>query len=711
MAMELLAPAGDWDCLQAAVRGGADAVYFGFGHLNARRRAKNFTPDEARQAVEFLHQHGRRAYLTLNIDLAARELGLALQMLRTAAEAGFDAVLVRDPALLAVRQAFPNIEFHFSTQTCMANSADAAAAQYLGVQRVVLAREMTLEEIAAASQTPGLRTEVFAQGALCFSVSGRCLMSSWVGGRSGNRGLCASPCRAPWTADGQPAGQPFSMHDWCTLDWLDRLESAGVSALKIEGRLKSPAWVEQAVRIYRRALAGEPVAPLKSEAQRLTDYTGRDLTDGYLADRRSELTGTNRGRQPRPQTAADLGDSEPLVAAGDPPSEDAAEQALVSTAAEDDLASGSSGRTFRFLLSSAGPTISCHLWVAEQELCWQYPKSVIHRAHRAVSAGSLCAELEGRRIQGLLADSVTADDPDFLLVRRTANAIVERIAAELGRLRRAAARPVALSLPTESLIHEEELQPANINIRTLGDPPNCVRLHKDQLEEFLRLQTPAHIIVEGMSPDDVGWLAQTCRKERPVVALPGVFFEDDLDWVRELAARCKKARLAVEVNSWGGWWIARQAGIAFEAGPGLSVLNPLAAAMLRKLGARTVTVSLEADRRQLEDLCAAAPVGLSLYVFGRPPLAVTRVELPADFQDQVFEDRRSLRMIARRERDLWVFRPETPFDWRRLRNQRIRVKNLVVDLVGSPDAVSEWLYTTPRSGRRTAYFNYHRSLQ
>jgi hypothetical protein len=104
-------------------------------------------------------------------------------------------------------------------------------------------------------------------------------------------------------------------------------------------------------------------------------------------------------------------------------------------------------------------------------------------------------------------------------------------------------------------------------------------------------------------------------------------------------------------------------------------------------------------------------VGLSLYVFGRPPLAVTRVELPADFQDQVFEDRRSLRMIARRERDLWVFRPETPFDWRRLRNQRIRVKNLVVDLVGSPDAVSEWLYTTPRSGRRTAYFNYHRSLQ
>jgi collagenase-like PrtC family protease len=760
MAMELLAPAGDWDCLEAAVRAGADAVYFGFSHLNARRRAKNFTESEVSQAVQFLHQHGRRAYLTLNIDLATRELGLALQMLRMAAEAGFDAVLVRDPALLAVRPAFPTLEFHFSTQTCMANSADVAAAQQLGARRVVLAREMSLEEIAAASQVPGIQTEVFAQGALCFSVSGRCLMSSWVGGRSGNRGLCASPCRAPWTVNAQPAGHPLSMHDLCTLDWLDRLQAAGVAALKIEGRLKSPAWVEQAVRIYRQALEGQPLEPLKRQALRLTDYTGRDLTDGYLAGRRQGLTGQNRGRQPQwsplstestaqeglPEIFDDreisavgeipsgqgvvadalggaIGSAAQGVPLGSPLPDQAGESPgdvsgsstpfdnFLSEAPEASTTLAGSGRGFRFLLSSAGPTISCHLWIEQQEFCWQYPKSVIHRAHKAVSAGSLCAELEGSWIQGVLAESATTDDPEFLLVRRTANAIVDRISAELGRWRRSASRPVPLCLPAQSLIGEEELVPASVNIRTLGDPPNCVRLHKDHLPEFLRLQTPVRFILEGVLPEDVSWIARACRKERPVVALPAVCFEGDLAWVRELVAECKKARLAVEVNSWGTWWIARHAGIALEAGPGLGVLNPLAAAMLRKLGARTVTASLEADRRQLEDLCAAAPVGLSVYVFGRPPLAISRVALPPEYEGQVFEDRRGLRMIARRERDLWVFRPETPFDWRRLQNQRIRVKNLVVDLVASPDPLSEWLQTTGRSGRQTWQFNYHRSLQ
>ncbi len=703
MPMELLAPAGDWECLQAAVRAGADAVYFGFSHLNARRRAKNFTESEARQAVQFLHQHGRRAYLTLNIDLATRELGLALRMLRTAAEAGLDAVLVRDPAVLALRPAFPNLEFHFSTQTGMANSADVSAAQQLGAQRVVLAREMSLEEIAAASQVPGIQTEVFAQGALCFSVSGRCLMSSWVGGRSGNRGLCASPCRAPWTIDGQPAGQPLSMHDLCTLDWVDRLQQVGVAALKIEGRLKAPAWVEHAVRIYRQALAGQPIEPLKSEAQRLTDYTGRELTSGYLAGQRQGLTGANRGRQAQalPLRALDQNLVQQIPIS---------QEALPETP-ETPMPSAGGGRSFRFLLSSAGPAISCHLWIDQQELCWQYPKSVIHRAHKAVSAGSLCAQLEGSWIQGVLVESASTDDPEFLLVRRTANAIVDRISAELGRMRRAAARPAPLRLPPESLISEAELEPASVNIRTLGDPPNCVRLHKDHLEEFLRLQTPLHIILESVEPEDVRWIAQQCRKQRPVVALPAVCFEGDLPWLEELVAQCKKARLAVEVNSWGTWWIARQAGIAFEAGPGLGVLNPLAAAMLRKLGARTVTASLEADRRQLEDLCAQAPVGLTVYVFGRPPLAISRAELHPEYEGRLFEDRRALRMIAHRERGLWVFRPESPFDWRRLRNPRIRVKNLVVDLVASPDPVGEWLHGGPRSSREPCYFNYHRSLQ
>ena len=163
--LELLAPAGDLAALEAALAAGADAVYFGLNVLNARRRARNFDQSEFAQAVQTTHQHGAKAYLTLNIDLTERELAQAARLLKLAREAGVDAVLVRDPALLAMKPEFPELEFHFSTQTCSANSADVAAAARLGATRVVLARELSLAEIRDASAVAGIETEVFVQGA------------------------------------------------------------------------------------------------------------------------------------------------------------------------------------------------------------------------------------------------------------------------------------------------------------------------------------------------------------------------------------------------------------------------------------------------------------------------------------------------------------------------------------------------------------------
>ncbi|MDD5657520.1 MAG: U32 family peptidase, partial [Elusimicrobia bacterium] len=204
--LELLAPAGDGFAFSAALEAGADSIYLGLDGLNARRRAANFRPSEFARAAARAHARGVRVYLTLNVDVGERELGEAARALALARSCGADAVLVRDPALLELKAAFPGLEFHLSTQAGAASSADARAAARLGAARAVLARELTLREIAAASAVPGIETEVFAQGALCFSVSGRCLLSSWAGGRSGNRGACASPCRVPWRIDGEPAG-------------------------------------------------------------------------------------------------------------------------------------------------------------------------------------------------------------------------------------------------------------------------------------------------------------------------------------------------------------------------------------------------------------------------------------------------------------------------------------------------------------------------
>ncbi len=289
--LEILAPAGSRAALEAALQAGADAVYFGLKHLNARRGAANFTPEELPDIVHRVHQAGGKAHLTLNIDIHQRELGLAARTLALAAEAGVDAVLVRDPALLALRPHFPRLDFHFSTQAAVTTSAGVQAAKAMGLSRVVLARELSQAEIAAAAAVPGVETEVFVQGALCFSCSGRCLLSSWGGGRSGNRGACASPCRVPWTnADGQTAN-PLSMHDLCLLGHLDALRAAGVASLKIEGRLKSPAWVAQAVSLYRHAADKTALpAALQAEADRLGEYTGRMMSSGYFNADRHDLT-------------------------------------------------------------------------------------------------------------------------------------------------------------------------------------------------------------------------------------------------------------------------------------------------------------------------------------------------------------------------------------------------------------------------------------
>ncbi|HEX2971738.1 MAG TPA: peptidase U32 family protein, partial [Tepidisphaeraceae bacterium] len=309
--LELLAPAGSFEALQAALDAGASAIYLGLKSLNARRGARNFDQEEFARAVETAHAHGARVHLTLNIDLTQRDLGQAARMLELARQVHADAVLVRDPAFLALRPHYPELEFHFSTQTCMTSSADVAAAGQLGASRVVLARELTLSEIAAASAVPGVQTEIFAQGALCFCISGRCLLSSWVGGHSGNRGACTSPCRVPWNLGDSPAGTPMSMRDLSIAHRLDELRKAGVVSLKIEGRLKNPRWVAQAVSLYRRALAGEDPATLARDAADLGAYTGRSMTCGYLDAQRADLTATPQGRASSP--APDPSRGEPCV--------------------------------------------------------------------------------------------------------------------------------------------------------------------------------------------------------------------------------------------------------------------------------------------------------------------------------------------------------------------------------------------------------------
>jgi len=264
---ELLAPAGDWECARAAVENGADAIYFGLERFNARMRAKNFTQADLPALMEFLHRRGVRGYVTFNTLIFTAELAEAEDYLRTIIAAGVDAAIVQDVgACRLIRALSPDFPIHCSTQMTVTSGAGVAFARELGAQLVVLARENSLEDIARINATQAaaevqLPLEVFVHGALCVAYSGQCLTSESLGGRSANRGECAQACRLPYDliADGRqvPLGDRrylLSPQDLSGLDVLPELVRAGVSSLKIEGRLKSPEYVASITRVYRQAL-------------------------------------------------------------------------------------------------------------------------------------------------------------------------------------------------------------------------------------------------------------------------------------------------------------------------------------------------------------------------------------------------------------------------------------------------------------------------
>ena len=253
--IELLSPAGSPEAVIAAVQNGADAVYLGMGDFNARRGAKNFTDEEFEKAVRYCHIRGCKVYVTLNTLVNDREMEAAVDNARLASAVGADGLIVQDLGLVsAIRRALPDIPLHASTQMSLHNLAGVEAAAEMGLTRAVLARELSLEQIKFITGHASIETEVFVHGALCFCHSGQCYMSSLIGRRSGNRGMCAQPCRMQYSLGGRMDDYPLSLKDNCLVDRLRELEEAGVACLKIEGRMKRPEYTAIVTDIYAKAL-------------------------------------------------------------------------------------------------------------------------------------------------------------------------------------------------------------------------------------------------------------------------------------------------------------------------------------------------------------------------------------------------------------------------------------------------------------------------
>ncbi len=280
--IEILAPAGSMEHLRTAVFGGADGVYLGTKEFSARQNAENFTLEQLEEAVRFCHERGVSVYVAVNTVIKNSELSSAVKLAASLSEINVDGVIIQDLAVAKIfREVSPRMPLHASTQMAVHNLSGAVLLRELGFTRVVLARELTFEEIKTITENCGIETEVFVHGAHCMSASGMCYLSSFIGGRSGNRGRCAQPCRLDFKVGNK--NFCLSLKDMCYIDYVEKLNQAGVASLKIEGRMKRPEYAFMASKTYKKALLGEDA----SEEMKLLGsiFSRSGFTDGYIADK------------------------------------------------------------------------------------------------------------------------------------------------------------------------------------------------------------------------------------------------------------------------------------------------------------------------------------------------------------------------------------------------------------------------------------------
>lgn len=287
--MKIVAPAGNMERFYAAVKAGAQEIYMGLKGFGARRNAENFTLEEYKEALDYAHKRGVRIFLTLNTIMMEKEMDFLYENLKALYEHGLDAVIVQDLGYFRyMKENFPDMEYHGSTQMTVGNHIEAEYLRKIGFKRVVLPREMTFEEIKKIRENTSIELEIFVSGALCICYSGNCYMSSFIGSRSGNRGMCAQPCRKEYTDSKGNKGYLLSPKDQLLgYDEIQKLKEIGIESIKVEGRMKDPNYVFETVGYYSQMINGE-----KAE-ERVSEIFNRGYSKGYFHGADSSLINKN----------------------------------------------------------------------------------------------------------------------------------------------------------------------------------------------------------------------------------------------------------------------------------------------------------------------------------------------------------------------------------------------------------------------------------
>ena len=590
MSMELLSPAGSPESLRAAVQSGAGAVYLGWGDFNARRSAKNFSDEEFADALRYCHERGVRVFLTLNTLLTDRELPRALETATAACRMGVDSVLVQDWGLFdLLRQALPDLPLHASTQMSLFTSGGCREMAADGCERVVIARECSAADTAEICKNCPAEVEVFVHGALCMCYSGQCEMSALIGGRSGNRGRCAQPCRLPYGVN-EPAKKsyPLSLKDSCLANRLGEMAEMGVACLKLEGRMKRPEYVAVITRIYARLLAEgrRPTAAEKAELEQAFSRSG--FTDWYWQGRHGAgMFGTRPENAPDPKelfaqakAAYEKGDQRTVpvrfactVRAGVP---------CALTAETED------GRA----VTVTGPV----------------PEAA---RSRAVTAEELCQRLRKTGGTAYRCKAVTAEvDEGLSLPASAVNALRRDALAALTDARTAPPQRRELPVPPPPAGDRAAAAPRfTVSVTTAAQlTPQLLALGPARVYVPLELLAAFSALPEA----DTEWCA----------ILPRVWRDRDEPELRRWLDHAKALGVtAVLAGNIGHLSLVRDTGLAVYGDYGLNVFNGRSLDYLRKKGLSSACLSFELRFAQLRDLPKCLPA--EAIVYGRLPLMIT----------------------------------------------------------------------------------------
>ncbi len=590
--IELLSPAGSPEGVIAAVQNGADAVYMGMGAFNARRGAKNFTDEEFVKAVRYCHVRGCKVYVTLNTLVNDREMRDAVAAAKLASDAGADALIVQDLGMsYAIRCALPDIPLHASTQMSLHNLAGVEAAAEMGITRAVLARELSFEQIRFITKNASIETEVFVHGALCFCHSGQCYMSALIGRRSGNRGLCAQPCRLQYSLGGRMDDHPLSLKDNCLVDQIRRLEEVGVASLKIEGRMKRPEYTGIVTGVYAKAIR-EQRNPDKEEMELLEKtFSRQGFTQGYF-----------------------IGDKLDMFGVRSEPDKDADK---IFAAARKQYAEGEMRR------------VPVHFYTVLEK--GEHIKAIAFDddGHKAIATGPVP---ERAKRQGLTEQYLTEQmfktggtpyncienkakaEPGLYLPASEINELRRKLIAQLSAEREKAPGRRTLRIPAPP-----------VNVPAISDPARIYQVRTaEQLTPELAELKPDYIYFPAME------LAENFdplrpfidNGARPVAVMPRVITDDQS---REVYAALEKlfdygVNEALTGNL-GHVFIARQAGMKVRGDFGLNAFNSYTLRVLQDAGFISATASFELRLAQIKAM--AKPIDTELIIYGRLPLMVS----------------------------------------------------------------------------------------